>query len=266
MKDSFILFTAYKEHLKLLSDEQVGVLFRAIFAFMSDEDLPEMDGITHMAFSFISADLNRSEEKYKRKAEASRENGRLGGRPKKPQTGEENTAEIAEEKPSENPNNLNNQVGFTGSQDITQKPTGLKKTLYVYEHEYDYDLNITHTARAREDGSACKNEEEIKELPSLNTEEFQEQFEKFRRRWNISVDSCSPLIRDFDFDKLNQAYERSAKWLQRYSTFRCLSWIVKNYSSIIAGKYDDHAREQFRDKLIGDPDYDTSGLEKIKYE
>lgn len=134
------------------------------------------------------------------------------------------------------------------------------------KEEYINENNITHTARTREDGSACKNEEEIKELPSLNTEEFQEQFEKFRRRWNISVDSCSPLIRDFDFDKLNQAYERSAKWLQRYSTFRCLSWIVKNYSSIIAGKYDDHAREQFRDKLIGDPDYDTSGLEKIKYE
>lgn len=134
------------------------------------------------------------------------------------------------------------------------------------KEEYINENNITHTARTREDGSACKNEEEIKELPSLNTEEFQEQFEKFRRRWNISVDSCSPLIRDFDFDKLNQSYERSAKWLQRYSTFRCLSWIVKNYSSIIAGKYDDHAREQFRDKLIGDPDYDTSGLEKIKYE
>ena len=55
MKDSFILFTEYKEQIEMLSDEQAGVLMKAIFCYASDEKLPEMDELTKMAFSFIKA-------------------------------------------------------------------------------------------------------------------------------------------------------------------------------------------------------------------
>ena len=57
MKDSFILFTEYKEQIEMLSDEQAGVLMKAIFCYASDEKLPEMDELTKMAFSFIKAAL-----------------------------------------------------------------------------------------------------------------------------------------------------------------------------------------------------------------
>ena len=122
----------------------------------------------------------------------------------------------------------------------------------------------THTARTREGEFSQSEEEGLKELPSLNNKEFQEQFNAFTRRWGIAVDSCSPLIRDFDFDKLNKAYERSSKFLQERPVAKCLSWIVKNYASVINGKYADWDSPQAVDTT--DPDFDISGLDKIHYD
>lgn len=115
---------------------------------------------------------------------------------------------------------------------------------YAYKVKESKVNNNTHTAHTREGELSQSEEEDLKELPSLNSKEFQEQFNTFTRRWGIVVDSCSPLLRDFDFDKLNQAYERSGKFLQCYPTYKCLSWIVKNYASIIVGKYDDHEKPE----------------------
>lgn len=61
-----------------------------------------MDSITKMAFSFIRAALDRSDDKYQKKIEANKENGKLGGRPRK------DTLEKTQ----------------TGKPKITQKPNG----------------------------------------------------------------------------------------------------------------------------------------------
>ena len=82
MKETFILYTEYAKHLSFLSMNQRGVLFTAIINSQAGEELPDMDSITQMAFSFISADLERTEENYRKKIETNRENGRKGGRPK----------------------------------------------------------------------------------------------------------------------------------------------------------------------------------------
>ena len=83
MKDSFILFTEYKEQVDMLTDEQAGILFKAIFCYSAGEALPPMDAITKMAFSFIRSAMDRADDKYQRKVDANRENGRRGGRPAK---------------------------------------------------------------------------------------------------------------------------------------------------------------------------------------
>ena len=82
MKNSFVLYTSYSEHLQLLNREQRGDLFSAIMAYATGEDLPDMDGITKMAFSFIKTDMDRDQAKYERTCEARREAGKAGGRPK----------------------------------------------------------------------------------------------------------------------------------------------------------------------------------------
>ena len=99
MKDSFIIFTEYKEQFDMLTDEQAGVLIKAIFCYTTDGKLPEMDSITKMAFSFIRAALDRSDDKYQKKIEANKENGKLGGRPRK------DTLEKTQTKTQNNPKN-----------------------------------------------------------------------------------------------------------------------------------------------------------------
>lgn len=82
MRESFILYTSYMEHIDLLTMEQRGILLTAIFAYESKSELPDMDGMTKMAFSFIKSDMDKNEEKYQQVIEARREAGKKGGRPK----------------------------------------------------------------------------------------------------------------------------------------------------------------------------------------
>lgn len=81
-KDSFVLYTEYMEQIELLSMEQRGILLTAIFAYVSDAELPDMDGITKMAFAFIKSRIDKDTEKYAKTIEKRKEAGKLGGRPK----------------------------------------------------------------------------------------------------------------------------------------------------------------------------------------
>ena len=81
-RDSFVLYTEYMEQVNLLSIEQRGVLITAIFSYAADAELPEMDGITKMAFAFIKSRIDKDTEKYAKTIEKRKEAGKLGGRPK----------------------------------------------------------------------------------------------------------------------------------------------------------------------------------------
>lgn len=74
--------------------------------------------------------------------------------------------------------------------------------------------------------------------------EFETRLNAFCTKWGIVIDSNSPLLADFDFDKLDKAYSESKTFLQNESEYpftKSLNWIVKNYQSIIGGK-------KFKDK------------------
>ena len=81
-KSSFVLYAEYLEHIKLLTMEQRGALLTAVLCYASGDELPEMDGMTNMAFSFIKSRIDRDTAAYLEKIEKSREAGKLGGRPK----------------------------------------------------------------------------------------------------------------------------------------------------------------------------------------
>lgn len=78
-KKSFLLYTEYFEQIEMLDIEQRGILLTAIMAFQNDAEMPEMDALTKMAFSFISADMRRDNEKYEEIVERRKESGRKGG-------------------------------------------------------------------------------------------------------------------------------------------------------------------------------------------
>ena len=82
-KSSFLIYLDYEEQFNLLTDEQVGQLMRAIIKYERTREIPQLDGVIKMAFSFIKTQLDRDREKYEARCEKNRENANKGGRPKK---------------------------------------------------------------------------------------------------------------------------------------------------------------------------------------
>ena len=89
-KNSFLIYLDYEEQFNLLTDEQVGQLMRAIIKYEKTGNVPELEGMLKMAFSFIKTQLDRDREKYNKKCEQNRENAKKGGRPKKQKNNFEN--------------------------------------------------------------------------------------------------------------------------------------------------------------------------------
>ena len=81
-KNSFVMYTDYMQHLDLMSMEQRGVFLTAIMQYVSCGEVPEMDGMVKMAFSFAKAQIDRDTEQYQKIVEAKREAGRKGGEAK----------------------------------------------------------------------------------------------------------------------------------------------------------------------------------------
>lgn len=82
-KDSVIFYQSQTEICKRhLTAEQFGRLMYALFAFSEGED-PEVEEDIALAFEFMSLQQSIDREKYEKKCETNRKNGKLGGRPKK---------------------------------------------------------------------------------------------------------------------------------------------------------------------------------------
>src|SRR5699024_9840406 len=63
-KNSFLIYIDYEEQFSLLTDEQLGQLIRAIMKYEKTSEIPKLDGMLKMAFSFIKTQLDRDREKY----------------------------------------------------------------------------------------------------------------------------------------------------------------------------------------------------------
>lgn len=78
----------------------------ALIDYSEAGEIPELDGITQMAFSFIRSQMDRDSEKYESRVAANRENGKKGGRPKKPKENTENLKNpLVFSKTEQNPEN-----------------------------------------------------------------------------------------------------------------------------------------------------------------
>jgi hypothetical protein len=73
-KKSFILYADYIKHIERLSDDEAGKLFKAIFEYVNEGRLPDLDGMAAMAFSFISNQLDNDLQKYEETCKKRSEN------------------------------------------------------------------------------------------------------------------------------------------------------------------------------------------------
>ena len=84
-KKGFILYADQKELFDQLPDDKAGTLIKHIFKYVNDENPQSDDLIINLAFTPIKQQLKRDLKKYESRATRSRENGKLGGRPKNPE-------------------------------------------------------------------------------------------------------------------------------------------------------------------------------------
>lgn len=85
MKNSFLLYNDSLEVLDDLNDTQIANLFRAIKAFTSGKETPVLSPIEKVAFLPIRQYLKRDGDRYETYLKKQSDNGKKGGRPKKPE-------------------------------------------------------------------------------------------------------------------------------------------------------------------------------------
>ena len=117
-KDSFIVYTKFGEQVKLLTDTQAGVLFKALIDYQSGEELPKMDGMTNIVFSVIRQQIDFENQKYSEVCEINKANGQRGGRPSKSLLNKGNKPT----KPSGFESEENKPSGFSRNRTKAKKP------------------------------------------------------------------------------------------------------------------------------------------------
>lgn len=79
---SFVLYDSYGEQIESLTNEQAGALIKAIYAYRRADEIPELDAVTSMAFSFICMQFDEDDKRREKLREKRRLAGALGGAPK----------------------------------------------------------------------------------------------------------------------------------------------------------------------------------------
>ena len=81
IKESFVLYTAQKEVIDNLSDEDAGKLFKGIFEYVSGSE-PNFNDLLKFIFIPIRQQLDRNAQKYAEIKEKRRVAGAKGGKQK----------------------------------------------------------------------------------------------------------------------------------------------------------------------------------------
>ncbi len=77
-KDSntILLFTEQRTAFEYLSDEDVGRMIKAIYAYADEGTIPNFEGAMMSLFSLVRSQIDRSREAYQKKCEQNRRNSR----------------------------------------------------------------------------------------------------------------------------------------------------------------------------------------------
>lgn len=208
-KDSFIVYTKFGEQVKLLTDTQAGVLFKALIDYQSGEELPKMDGMTNIVFSVIRQQIDFENQKYQEVCEINKANGQRGGRPPKSLTDKGNKPK----KPS----------GFESEE---EKPSG-------------YSRNRTKAKKP--DTDTDKDTDNIPPFYSpLNGDEKENPFEKeFYEKYPRYAKDRKKMRVDADYKRLIEEFEKST-YLRSLYTVKQINEI---YPCILTGDYRDQEKK-----------------------
>lgn len=242
MKNAFILYAEYAKHIAYLTMEQRGVLFTAILAFETDAESPEMDGMTQVAFSFISDQLARDKEKYERTCKARSEAGARGGRPKNEEKQTDDDAFETEQAEADE-----KRADDTKSKEKQVKASESKKSICFFDESKKKQTKAKKPDNDNDNENDNENEERVEidrgyggkeeTLPPSSPHGENEGLKAFLSEFpNVVVDNKPPSSLDLDYRALAEAF-RGSSWLKKRS--HDFSWVAKNASGIIRGQYKD---------------------------
>lgn len=102
MKDNFLLKKYQKDVFDVLSDEDAGKLIKGVFNYVSSGD-SGLEGYLKVVFIPIKKEIDTYESRYEEVCKRNKENGKLGGRPKKEETQNNRTVLEESERVEKNP-------------------------------------------------------------------------------------------------------------------------------------------------------------------
>lgn len=249
-KNSFLLYTEYAKHIKLLSMEQRGALLTAIMAYETDEEMPEMDGMTQMAFSFIKEQLDRDSERHESTCQKRSEAGKRGGRPKanvsfeEEKTNESKKSNCFSEKANEN-------NAFEEKEGSLQEKEGGKERSKENPQEREYTLpekeRPPYNPPAGEDGTDGLSDDDALSEVVMGYKAFLSEFP------SVSVDIMNAgELATVDFAVLSDRMRESTFLKTRYS----LRWLIRHFPEIKAGAYTDFPKRREREDPPPNPLFD----------
>jgi hypothetical protein len=162
MKTSIILHSDSLSVLDELSNEQSGILFKAIHTFMNGQE-PELDFAMKMCFLPFRNQFIRDFEKYERKCEANRKNGLNGGRPRKTEK-----TDMVSDEPNQTESNRKN---------LDNKKDNKKENKNKKEEEEIYFEIFWNTYQKKMDKVKCF--KVWKSIPEQERSQIQEQARKY---------------------------------------------------------------------------------------
>ena len=211
-KKSFVLYTDYQKHINKLTDEEAGTLFKALFKYAEKEELPELTPMADMAFSFISAIMDRDNEKWeeikKKRSEAVKKRWE---KEKQTDTNDTNVYKRIQTDANDTVNvngnvnvNVNDNVnvikGVIGGKDKPSPRSPVKKKYGNYQHVALTDEQYNKLLSDYGQATLEKYIQEIDDWAQLKGKGYKD-YNLAIRKWITKDDVNSQPKDDFDVDK-----------------------------------------------------------------
>lgn len=143
MKTSFILHLDSISVLSQLNDEQAGQLFKAIYEYQINKEVPQgLDFAIKMALFPFVKQFERDFYKYTKIVDRNIENGKKGGRPKKEPNKPNGLFNnpIKPKKADSDNDNVSDNVNEKVKKSIEERKADFKKSLSIYLDDFGKDL------------------------------------------------------------------------------------------------------------------------------
>jgi len=149
-KKSFIAYCDWGEIFDELKDDEAGRLVKHLFNYVRDKNPEAEDQLTKMMFIQIKQSLKRDLVKYDKYMVKQSENGKKGGRPKKPKETQKTQPLIEKPKKADSVNvSVNvNEILNKLVQDLQKDKLPIFREWITYRKEIKKPINVESTIKA----------------------------------------------------------------------------------------------------------------------